>query len=575
MAAKIMLVEDDNNLREIYEARLQAEGYSIVSARDGEEALVIAKNEQPQLVISDVMMPKISGFEMLDILRNTEGLKDMKVIMLTALGQAEDRTRANALGADRYLVKSQVTLEDIVIAAHELLDTPVVAVPVPQSTVVAAPVPVATSTTANLPIPVAAVPPVEPMSVVTAPILVNELPAEPVPTQQPVIPVTEPSPVDTPIVVVAAPNPPIEEPVVQTPVTVPEPPPAVESTVEPSVEPTPEPTPQATPTVDVTPEPPITIEEPATEPMVTPILAAEPTPVTTEAPTGEEPALSEPTPPVSETLPESTPESGLPSEAAVEPIVENPPAAESKPVVNAPLDLNQADGITPHTTGSVIAPNGANTETSPMTTAAEQAVMQNQIDDFISHIDGASSEPTATPSSPVEPTGEEPALSEPTPPVSETLPESTPESGLPVASTNQATTAQDAVMSDAVDDLINSTTVPSPSLSSDVSAVEVAPPPSARRAAVSSSVEAPPTVSPSSSTPSETGSVPIAHKKVIQPIDSGAKPDINALLAAEEAKSVMTTNYSPNGGFIADVTPLTTAVKPVSTPGFDPNSISL
>ncbi|HSX32649.1 MAG TPA: response regulator [Candidatus Saccharimonadales bacterium] len=120
--AKILLVEDDNNLREIYEARLQAEGYEIVSAPDGETALAVAKKEQPELVISDVMMPRISGFEMLDIMRNTEGLRDVKVIMLTALGQAEDKTRADTLGADRYLVKSQVTLEDIVKSASDLLN---------------------------------------------------------------------------------------------------------------------------------------------------------------------------------------------------------------------------------------------------------------------------------------------------------------------------------------------------------------------------------------------------------------------------------------------------------------------
>lgn len=120
--AKIMLVEDDNNLREIYEARLQAEGYAIVSAKDGEEALVLAKNEHPDLIIADVMMPKVSGFEMLDILRNTDGLRDTKIIMLTALGQSEDQTRADKLGANRYLVKSQVTLEDIVKVAHDLLN---------------------------------------------------------------------------------------------------------------------------------------------------------------------------------------------------------------------------------------------------------------------------------------------------------------------------------------------------------------------------------------------------------------------------------------------------------------------
>ncbi len=119
--AKLMLVEDDNNLREIYEARLQAEGYTIVTARDGEEALVVAKAEKPDLIISDVMMPKISGFEMLDILRNTEGMQAVKVIMLTALGQSDDQQRADKLGADRYLVKSQVTLEDIVKTTHDLL----------------------------------------------------------------------------------------------------------------------------------------------------------------------------------------------------------------------------------------------------------------------------------------------------------------------------------------------------------------------------------------------------------------------------------------------------------------------
>jgi CheY-like chemotaxis protein len=119
--AKVLLVEDDNNLREIYQARLMAEGYTIVAAQDGEEALVLAKKEHPDLIISDVMMPRISGFEMLDILRNTDELKHTKVIMLTALGQAEDQTRADNLGADKYLVKSQVTLEDIVKSAEELL----------------------------------------------------------------------------------------------------------------------------------------------------------------------------------------------------------------------------------------------------------------------------------------------------------------------------------------------------------------------------------------------------------------------------------------------------------------------
>jgi CheY-like chemotaxis protein len=67
------------------------------------------------------MMPKISGFDMLDILRTTEETKDAKVIMMTALSQAEDKDRAEKLGADRYLVKSQVTLEDVAKVAREVL----------------------------------------------------------------------------------------------------------------------------------------------------------------------------------------------------------------------------------------------------------------------------------------------------------------------------------------------------------------------------------------------------------------------------------------------------------------------
>lgn len=213
--SKILLVEDDNNLREIYEARLQAEGYEIVSAKDGEEALVVAKNEKPDLVISDVMMPKISGFEMLDILRNTDGLKDIKTIMLTALGQAEDKSRADALGADRYLVKSQVTLEDIVKTAHELLQdsaSPATNEPAtaPADGVAATPVQTVAS-------PVVPEPPV--MSAPTTPQPVPTTPATPEPpVVAPVIPVSEPpaepttTPTLAPVTPAPAPEPPTASP---------------------------------------------------------------------------------------------------------------------------------------------------------------------------------------------------------------------------------------------------------------------------------------------------------------------------------------------------------------------------
>lgn len=119
--SKVLLVEDDNNLREIFEMRLQAEGYEILSASDGEEALVTATKEKPALIIADVMMPKLSGFEMLETLRASPEMDSVKVIMMTALGQAEDRARGEKLGVVKYLVKSQVTLEDFVRVVREVL----------------------------------------------------------------------------------------------------------------------------------------------------------------------------------------------------------------------------------------------------------------------------------------------------------------------------------------------------------------------------------------------------------------------------------------------------------------------
>jgi len=118
---KVLLVEDDNNLREIFEMRLQAEGYKTVTAGDGEEALVIAVKEKPDLVVADVMMPKLSGFEMVENMRAAPELASVKVIMMTALGQAEDRARGEKLGVVKYLVKSQVTLEDFIRVVREVM----------------------------------------------------------------------------------------------------------------------------------------------------------------------------------------------------------------------------------------------------------------------------------------------------------------------------------------------------------------------------------------------------------------------------------------------------------------------
>ena len=111
---KILLVEDDASLAAVYRARLELEGFDIKEVHNGEDALSATVAFRPDLIVLDAMMPKISGFDVLDILRNTPETTNVRVIMLTALSQQKDRERAEALGVDEYLVKSQVVIGDVV-----------------------------------------------------------------------------------------------------------------------------------------------------------------------------------------------------------------------------------------------------------------------------------------------------------------------------------------------------------------------------------------------------------------------------------------------------------------------------
>ena len=111
---KILLVEDDDALASVYQTRLEAEGFTLVRVPNGEDALASALEFKPDLILLDVMMPKVSGFDVLDILRNTPETTNIKVVMLTALSQDADKQRAESLGVDDYLVKSQVVIADVV-----------------------------------------------------------------------------------------------------------------------------------------------------------------------------------------------------------------------------------------------------------------------------------------------------------------------------------------------------------------------------------------------------------------------------------------------------------------------------
>ena len=110
----ILLVEDDDKLANVYETRLQAEGFITKRVANGEDALSAALQVKPDLILLDVMMPKVSGFDVLDILRSTPETNSTKIIMLTALSQDSDKERAKALGVDDYLIKSQVLIADVV-----------------------------------------------------------------------------------------------------------------------------------------------------------------------------------------------------------------------------------------------------------------------------------------------------------------------------------------------------------------------------------------------------------------------------------------------------------------------------
>jgi CheY-like chemotaxis protein len=111
---KVLYVEDDDGLAEVYLTRLDAEGFEVKRVPNGEDALATAISFKPDLILLDAMMPQVNGFDVLDILRNTPETTNVKIIMLTALSQDSDRLKAEQLGADDYLVKSQVVIADVV-----------------------------------------------------------------------------------------------------------------------------------------------------------------------------------------------------------------------------------------------------------------------------------------------------------------------------------------------------------------------------------------------------------------------------------------------------------------------------
>ncbi len=103
--SKVLVAEDDVIIAHLVEFKLQQQGYVVLSARNGETALDLAKSEHPTLIILDVMMPIINGFQVLEGVKRTPELKDIPVILLTANGRDADIERGLEMGAADYIVK--------------------------------------------------------------------------------------------------------------------------------------------------------------------------------------------------------------------------------------------------------------------------------------------------------------------------------------------------------------------------------------------------------------------------------------------------------------------------------------
>lgn len=111
---KILIVEDDPLLTKMYTTKFITEGFEVASAADGEEGLAKATAVTPDFIILDVMMPKLSGIDMLTRLRATEAGKNIPVIVLSNLSQEEEAKKALALGAKEYLIKANFTPSEVV-----------------------------------------------------------------------------------------------------------------------------------------------------------------------------------------------------------------------------------------------------------------------------------------------------------------------------------------------------------------------------------------------------------------------------------------------------------------------------
>ncbi|MGD1003222.1 MAG: response regulator [Minisyncoccia bacterium] len=113
-AKKIMIIEDDRFLSSLMKARLEKEGFVVTQAFDGEEAMEMLKQDIPSLIILDLIMPKVTGFEVLQMISITPQLEKVPVVIVSNLAQDSDIEKAQQLGAKEYFVKVRVSIDDLI-----------------------------------------------------------------------------------------------------------------------------------------------------------------------------------------------------------------------------------------------------------------------------------------------------------------------------------------------------------------------------------------------------------------------------------------------------------------------------
>jgi DNA-binding response OmpR family regulator len=114
IAKKIMIIEDDHFLSSLVKVRLEKDGFAVVQAFDGDQAISMLRTEIPNLVMLDLIMPKVNGFDVLKTISLTPGLEKIPVVIVSNLAQDSDIEKAKELGAKEYFVKVKISIDDLV-----------------------------------------------------------------------------------------------------------------------------------------------------------------------------------------------------------------------------------------------------------------------------------------------------------------------------------------------------------------------------------------------------------------------------------------------------------------------------